>query len=157
MSAVTSLAAVQQFLANPRMAVLGVSRNPNSYSQSILNALLKQEYQALPVNPHTSDIEGTPCFHSVLDIKPAPAAAILLVPEDQLAEATRDCLRAGVHHLWFRHKETPGSETTRAAAAARVNDANVITGECPLMFLPSAGWIHRAHGVLAQLTGHYPR
>ncbi|MBL8212556.1 MAG: CoA-binding protein [Bryobacterales bacterium] len=157
MSAVTSLTAIQQFLANPRVAILGVSRNPNAYSQAVLSAFLKEEYQALPINPNATDIEGIPCFHSVLDIKPAPAAAVLLVPEDQLAEATRDCLRAGVHHLWFRHKETPGSETTRAAAAARVNDANVISGECPLMFLPSAGWVHRAHGFLAQLVGQYPK
>ncbi len=151
-----SLAAIEQFLANPRLAILGVSRNPNSYSQSVLHTLLKLEYQALPVNPQAAGMEGTTCFPSVLDIKPAPAAAILLVPDDQLAEATRDCLRAGVRHLWFRHQETPGSETARAAAAARVNDANVITGECPLMFLPAAGWIHRAHGLLAQLAGDYP-
>lgn len=156
MSAVTSLAAIHEFLANPRLAIIGVSRNPNSYSQAVWNAFLQQEFRALPVNPNADEIDGTPCFSSILDIKPSPAAAIILVDEEQVAEVTRDCLRAGVHHLWFRHKEAPGSETTRAAAAARVCDANVISGECPLMFLPGTGWIHSAHGLLAQLLGTYP-
>lgn len=50
-------------------AILGASNKPERYSNKALHALLKHGYQALPVNPGQSEIEGHCCYPSLDAIK----------------------------------------------------------------------------------------
>ena len=36
------------------------------------------------------------------------------------------------------------------------NGIEVVVGECPFMFLPQTGFVHRLHGFCKKLTGRYP-
>jgi len=152
----TSLDAIHSFLAVRSIAIAGVSRNPKDYSRIVHAELEQRGYEVSAVNPNIDAIGDAKCFAAVDQIDPPPQAAILLVPDSQVLETTRAAIRAGVLHLWFRHGETSSPAYRQAVAEARAIGLTVITGECPLMFLPNGAWIHRAHATLRQWTGSYP-
>ena len=58
--------AAGQFLANRRIAVAGVSRNPKGHGSNIVYLRLKQRgYEVLAVNPNVDEVEGDACFHDL--------------------------------------------------------------------------------------------
>jgi hypothetical protein len=50
-----------------------------------------------------------------------------------------------------------GAVNPKAVAFCRDNGIEVIPGECPFMFLPGGGAIHRFHGFFRRITGRFPR
>lgn len=147
---------IRSFLDARRIAILGVSRNARDYSRLVARDFLNNGYEVLPVHPSAEELEGVPAFHSVNEAFPAPEAALILVPEDQLINATHQCITAGIRKLWFRHSENSSSHYRMAVATAREAGATVVDGECPLMFLPNAAWFHRAHALVNRITRTYP-
>jgi predicted CoA-binding protein len=139
------------------MAIFGVSRQANDYSRLVFQEFRQRGYDIVPVNPSATEIDGIPCYASLEAVAPPVEAALLLVSAKSLVQATRDCLKNGVRHLFFRQGENSSPEHRMAVALAREAGASVIAGECPLMFLPDTGWIHRAHAAINKITGHYPR
>jgi len=152
----TSLGEIRAFLDCRRVAMFGVSRKANDYSRLVFQEFRQRGYDVAPVNPGATEIDGIPCYASLQAVAPPVEAALLLVPAERLVQATQDCLKNGVRHLFFRHGENSSPEYRTAVALAREAGASVIAGECPLMFLPATGWIHRAHAAINKMTGHYP-
>lgn len=144
---------VDEFLACRRVAVIGASRHPRSFSRSVVRALVRRGCDVVPVNPHGEEIEGRRCFHSVEQIDPPVEAAIVLTPRRVAAQVADSCLAAAVPRVWFALT----TDTAEAVERCRSGGIAVIAGRCPLMFLPGAGWIHRLHGFIDQLIGRYPR
>jgi hypothetical protein len=50
-----------------------------------------------------------------------------------------------------------GAVSPRAVSFCHEQGMEVIAGECPFMFLSTSGGIHRIHGFLRKITGHYPK
>lgn len=155
MPAVT-LDSIHQFLATHRIAIVGVSRNEKDYSRHVLEQFLSHGYDAVPLHPEMEEVSGIPCFRHIGDVHPKAEAALLLVPEHELIAATRQCIAAGIRHIWFRHSGDSNQYYRIAVAEAREKGANVVDGECPLMYLPNVAWFHRAHAFLSKVTGAYP-
>lgn len=156
MTAPVTMDSIRRFLNVQRLVIAGLSRNRQDYSRSVAKELILRGHEVIGLNPSANALDGLACFSAVEQIQPAPEAVILLVPENQILDTTRQCLAAGVRHLWFRRSAKSSEDYSRAIAEASAAGANVISGECPLMFLPDTAWIHRAHGFLRQVTGSYP-
>jgi len=152
------MASIQEFLAAKSIVIVGVSRNPQDYSRLVLSEFRKRGYRVYAVNPSvaTAESDGTQFFATIGDIPEKPAAAILLPPDSALAETTRQCLDLGIRQLWFRKKADASPAYAEAVSEARQRGARVISGECPLMFLPDGAWYHRLHAVIARVSGSYP-
>jgi len=59
---------IQAFLAAKRLAIAGVSRNPNDFSRLLFREFLGRGYDAVPVHPGGGEIEGRPCFARLQDV-----------------------------------------------------------------------------------------
>lgn len=152
----TSLETIHEFLAQKRIAMVGVSREPHSFSLMLFQELLRCSYDVVPVNPHTPNVLGHPCFAHVQDVIP-PVQAALLITSPQVTEAVvADCARAGIRLIWMHRGVGAGAVSPRAVAFCRDRGIQVIAGECPFMFLSSGG-IHRVHGFWHKITGRYPK
>ncbi|MBL8177637.1 MAG: CoA-binding protein [Bryobacterales bacterium] len=156
MTAPVTMESVRGFLNVHRIVIAGASRNPQDYSRSVARELEQRGYEVLYLNPGVDAIDGKVSYSSVHAITPVPEGVILLVPEGRVLETAKECLNAGVRHLWFRHGEKTSEGYRAGIDAARAAGANVVSGECPLMFLPDVAWIHRAHRYLRQVTGTLP-
>jgi uncharacterized protein len=147
---------IEDFLGQRRIALVGVSRQPNDYSRMVLKELRDRGYDVVPVNPSTASIGDLTCAGEVGRIDPAPDSAILLVPDSAVGMAARQCLNAGIKRLWFRRGPRSSPACAEAIEASRAAGAMVVAGECPIMFLQDTAWFHRLHGTLRRWTGTYP-
>jgi predicted CoA-binding protein len=136
----------KSFLDHRRLAVVGVSRDPKSFSRALFHELVAKGYDVVPVNPAAGSVEGVACVASVRDVHPPVEGAILLTPASATADAVRDCSFAGIRRVWLHQGIGPGAASDEALEACREHGLETVTGFCPFMFLPGSAWIHRAHG-----------
>src|SRR3954464_1720735 len=91
----TLRAAAEAFLAQPRIAVAGVSRDPKQPANLIYRRLRDAGHTVFPVNPHADETEGAPCFASVRDV-PGPVDGVVVVtPPDQAERVVEDSAAVG--------------------------------------------------------------
>ena len=149
-------ASIQAFLDARRIAVVGVSRDPASYSRRLFTALRGNGYEAIPVHPSAERIDGVPCIRSVKDIQPPPDRAILLLPEDQTARTVIACGEAGIRKIWLHRRIGMPLSDAQAVFHAERLGIELITGACLFMFLPRTGAIHRLHKTFLGWMGVLP-
>jgi uncharacterized protein len=151
-----SMAAIENFLAQKRIAFVGISRQPRSDSAVLLEELSRRGYDMIPVNPNTSEVLGRHCFARVQDIHPPIDAALLMTTPEVTDAVVADCLEAGIRQVWMYCGMGKGAVSTNAVEFCREHGIAVIPGECPFMFLPGIAGVHRFHGFLRKITGRYP-
>ena len=148
---------IDDFFAIKRMAMIGVSRDKNSYSRRLMADMQAKGYEVLAVNPNTESVDGQKCYKSVADISPLPEAAIMLLPPDKTEAAMAECAKAGVKKVWMHNHIMAGVQNTRAIYEAEKGGISLITGFCPFMFLPGTAFFHKMHGAVIKLFGQYPK
>jgi hypothetical protein len=151
-----SLETIQDFLAQKRIAMVGVSRNPRDFSVMLFKELVSRGYDVVPVNPRVPEVQGRRCFARVQDIQPAVDAVLLMTSPGVTEVVVGDCAAAGVKRVWMYRAGGTGAVSDKAIAFCRERGIAVVPGECPYMFLPHAG-LHRVHGFIRRISGSYPR
>ncbi|HXY25923.1 MAG TPA: CoA-binding protein [Candidatus Acidoferrum sp.] len=152
-----SLETIEDFLAQQRIALIGVSRKLGSFSVPVFQELCRRGYDVVPVNPNTSEFQGLRCFARVQDIQPPVQAALLMTSPDATDKVVRDCAEAGISRVWMHRAGGQGAVSPQAVEFCRQHGIRVVPGECPFMFLPHSAAFHRLHGFIRKLTGHYPK
>lgn len=142
----TTAERIDEFLAQNRIALVGVSREARGYSRTLFRELRTRGYDVVPVNPQATEIEGTVCVGTVRGLEPLPKAALLVLPEAALFTALEDCIQAGIPRVWVPFP--PRRSRPRLLERAVDNNVRLILGFCPLMFLSGTGLIHRFHGFI---------
>jgi len=153
----TSLDTIDDFLAQKRIAIVGMSRDPKSMSAILFKELSRRGYDVVPVNPNVQEVMGQKCFARVQDIVPPVDAALLLTSPQVTDSVVSDCAASGIRRVWMYRAGGQGAVSENAVAVCRERGISVIPGECPLMFLPRSGGIHSFHGFFRELTGRYPK
>jgi predicted CoA-binding protein len=157
MSAQTpSLEAIEDFLAQKRIAMVGVSRDPKSFSVALFDELCRRGYDVVPVNPNVPSVKGRRCFARVEDIQPPVMAALLMTSPQVTEKVVADCAKAGIRQIWMYRAGGKGAVSPKAVAFCQERGIEVIPGQCPFMFLPGAGGVHRFHGFVRKITGRFP-
>jgi uncharacterized protein len=150
--------AASDFLSKKRIAVTGVSRNPQGHGSNVVYQRLRQRgYDVVAVNPNAEEVEGDRAYHDLRSI-PGGVEAVVIGTRPETAEATmRECADLGIEHVWM-HRSIGGGSVSRAAAEyGRAHGITVIDGGCPLMFEPVADPAHKAMRFVFTLTGAVPR
>lgn len=147
-----------EFLANRRIAVTGVSRNPASHGSNVVYQRLRERgYEVFPVNPNADQVEGDRCYPNLKSI-PGGVSAVVIGTRPELAEsAMRECVELGIKHVWMHRSVDRGSVSATAADYGRRHDISVIPGGCPLMFEPVDDGAQKAMRFFFRLTGAVPR
>ena len=152
-----SLETIEDFLAQKRIAMAGVSRDPANFSVALFDELCRRGYDVVPVNPNVAEVKGRRCFARVQDIQPPVDAALLMTAPNETEAVVNDCAEAHIQRIWMYRAAGKGAVSERAVEFCRQRGLQVIPGECPYMFLPHAAGIHRFHGFVRKITGGYPR
>jgi predicted CoA-binding protein len=150
--------AAAEFLANKRIAVTGVSRNPEGHGSNVIYQRLRERgYEVFAVNPNADLVEGDKSYHDLRSI-PGGVGAVVIGTKPDTAETTmRECADLGIKHVWMHRSVGGGSVSTAAATYGRQQGINVIPGGCPLMFEPVSDGGHKAMRFVFTLTGAVPR
>lgn len=150
--------AAAAFLANRRIAVTGVSRNPGAHgSNAVYKRLRERGYDVFAVNPNAEVVEGDRCFHDLASI-PGGVDAVVIATRPDRAEATmRECADLGVKHVWMHRAFGSGSVCDEATVYGRSRGMTVIDGGCPLMFEPTADVAHKVMRTLLRPSRKVPK
>jgi hypothetical protein len=150
--------AASEFLANKRVAVTGVSREPKGHGSNVVYKRLRERgYEAFAVNPNADEAEGDSCYRDLRSI-PGGVDAVVIGTRPEIAEETmRECAELGIKHVWMHRGPGAGSVSEAAADYGRERGIAVIDGGCPCMFDPTADLGHKAMRVVFSLTGNVPR
>lgn len=143
---------VTDFLAQKRVAVLGVAHVGQNTATGILRRFVKAGYQAFGVNPQGGTADGAPLYAHVQDIPGGVDAAVVVTSPAHALEAVQDCERAQVHRVWM-HDNTllPGSASTEAVDYCNAHGIRVIDKGCPMMHLQPDGAHRCMHWVLRKV------
>lgn len=149
--------AVDDFLAQKRIAVVGVSRSSDQAANLVYRGLRDAGHEVFAVNPNADQVEGDPCY-PVLKSIPDGVDAVVIATTPEVAEAVvRDCAEQGISRVWMHRSFGKGSVSGAAADFCRQKDITVIAGGCPRMFLPRADIGHRCMRWVLNLTGGLPK
>ena len=153
----TSMSVVaNDFLGQRRIALVGVSRDPRDLSRALFRELRGRGYDVVPVHPVLESVDGVRCARRLQELQPPVDGALLMTPPAATDDVVRDCAETGVRRVWMHRGAGRGSVSPAAVAYCREHGIAVVDGACPFMFLPQAGFVHRAHGFFARLFGHHP-
>ena len=154
---IPSLETIQDFLAQKRIAMIGVSRNPKDFSAALFQELQKNGYVVVPVNPNASEVLGQRCFARIQDVQPPVDTVLLMTPANATDAVVSDCAEAGIRRVWMYRAGGKGAVSPTAVAFCEQRGIKVVPGQCPFMFLPGTGGIHKFHGWIRKITGSYPK
>ncbi len=150
-------AAAREFLAQRRIAVAGVSRDPKQTANFIYRRLREGGRDVFAVNPNADRVEGDPSYAHVGAI-PGGVDAVVIATRPEIAEQiVQDCLAAGIRRVWMHRSFGHGSVSAPAAAVGRRGGMLVIDGACPMMYLEPVDFFHRCARWILGVTGHLPR
>jgi predicted CoA-binding protein len=151
--------ATRDFLAQRRIAVAGVSREPGGKhgGNVVYQRLRDRGYQVFAVNPNADTVEGDPCYRSLGAIEGGVDAVVIATAPEAVESVLRDAHELGITRAWMHRSFGKGSVSDEAAAWGRSNGMTVIAGGCPLMYGPTSDFGHRAMCFVLGLMGGIPK
>lgn len=145
---------VDGFLAEKRIAVVGVRTTTEDAANSIYKKFKDHGYEVFAVNPNAAEYKGDPCYPSVKDIPGGVGAAMIVLKPEMSAEVVKDFPEAGVRHVWM-HRSIGNSVSEEAIQICRENGISVIPGGCPMMFV-SPDFGHKCMKWIGKYAGWFP-
>ena len=134
---------VQDFLAQKKIAVVGVSDKRETGCNLAYKKFKENGYQVYAVNPRLATFDGAPCYPDLKSIPEKPEAVFILTNPTVAEQIVQQCVALGVKHVWMHclMGTRPGltasmtSVSQDAVRLCRENGIAVIPGACPNQFL----------------------
>jgi predicted CoA-binding protein len=134
---------VKDFLAQKKIAVVGVSDKRETGCNSNYKKFKAAGYKVYAVNPRISTFDGDPCYPDLKSLPEKPDAVFILANPGVTDQIVRQCVELGVKHVWMHCMmgTKPGlaasmsSVSAEAVRLCRENGITVIPGSCPNQFL----------------------
>lgn len=144
---------VDDFLAQKRIAVSGLSRTKDSGAGAIYLKFRDKGYQVFPLHPEAEALHGDTCYPNLSSIPGGVDAVFLMNSPDISEQITHEALKLGIKRVWMHNNTFMGSSASEEAAAlCREANVNVIDVGCPMMFL-EPDIFHRCMGWVLKVTG----
>jgi len=150
---------VNEFLAQKRIAVAGVSRDNGHHpvGNLIYHRLRKTGHDVFAVNPHMQTFEGDRCYPDLRSIPGGIDGVVIITRPETTERIVRECSDAGVRRVWMHQSMGKGSSVSPDAVRyCREHDIRVIAGACPMMFGPGVDFGHICMRSILKLTGGLP-
>ena len=134
---------IQEFLAQKRIAVVGVSDQRETGCNLAYRKFRDAGYTVYAVNPRLTTFEGAPCYPNLHAIPERPDGVFILANPGVTDDIVQQCIDAGVPRVWMHCmmgvKPGAAANMTSASPAAvelcRQNGIAVIPGTCPNQYL----------------------
>lgn len=157
------LNSIFDFLAQRRIALIGLSQNPKHFSRALFRELIDRKYQICPVNPNSDNIDGFPCYKNISEVMRTDygqfpvGGALIMTSHEKYPELVEQCLQTGIKRIWLYGMGGNKNKYPELERICREQNVTLIADLCPFMFLPRTGFIHRLHGGILKLFGKYPQ
>ena len=150
---------INDFLAQKRIAVAGVSRNKSNHPAGNLIYLRLKEtgHDVFPVNPYMPTFEGSRCYPDLKSIPGGVDGVVIITRPETTARIVRECADAGVRRVWMHSSASKGTSVSKDAIEfCQRNAITVIAGACPMMYGPRVDFGHTCLRLMLKLSGGLP-
>jgi predicted CoA-binding protein len=151
---------VKDFLAQKKIAVVGVSDKRETGCNLAYRKFKEAGYAVSAVNPHLSIFKGDPCYPDLKSIPDKPEAVFILANPKITEQIVQQCIDLGIQRVWMHclmgTKPGLGSGMTSVSQEAvrmcNEHGITVIPGSCPNQYLkPDFG--HSLMRVMFRMLG----
>ncbi|HUE99997.1 MAG TPA: CoA-binding protein [Anaerolineales bacterium] len=133
----------RDFLAQKKIAVVGVSDKRDTGCNLAYKKFKENGYQVYPVNPRMSMYEDQTCYADLKAIPEKVDAVFVLASPKVTEQIVQQCVDLGIKHVWMHCMmgTKPGlaagmtSVSQPAVEMCKANGIAVIPGSCPNQFL----------------------
>ena len=134
---------VQDFLAQQKIAVVGVSDKRETGCNLGYRKFKAAVYTVYAVNPRLTTFEGMPCYPDLTSIPEKPDGVFILANPKVTEQIVQQCIDLGIKRVWMHCMmgTKPGlaanitSVSQAAVQRCHANGITVIPGSCPNQFL----------------------
>jgi len=146
-------ALIDEFISQPSLAIVGVSRKANKFGNSAFRELKTKGYQLYLVHPSGEVIEGQHSYPSLKALPEKVGGVLVSVPPAQAEIVVREAHEAGINRIWLQQ----GAESKAAIQYCQQNGMSVIYGQCILLYAQPMNFFHKPHRWVMQLLGQLPK
>jgi uncharacterized protein len=148
----TSKAAVQDFISQKSLAIVGVSRNSQKFGNMAYRELKTKGYKLYPIHPEAETLEGDRAYKDFASLPEKVGGVVIVVQPTQTEKVVREAAKAGIRRVWMQQ----GSESDAAVQFCKENGVAEVHGECIMMYGIGSG-LHGFHGAIWKLIGKAPK
>jgi uncharacterized protein len=147
----TTKAQIEDFLAQPHIALAGYSRNSRKFGGTMFKSLREKGYNIYPVNPAGGKTpEGENIYESLEKLPEYVKALIVVTRPDVSAKVIKEAMEQHFTHIWVQQMSE-----NKQVMELLTSFPQKVTGECVMMYAHPHG-IHKFHWWLAKLIGKLP-
>ncbi|MCF7826388.1 MAG: CoA-binding protein [Candidatus Marinimicrobia bacterium] len=143
---------IKSFLAEKKLALVGVSRTGKKFGNAVQKELGNKGYELFLIHPEAQEINGAACYASLSQLPEKVGGLVNVVPPEQTEKMVREAQAAGIRKIWMQQ----GSESLDAIQFCKENDMELVHGECIFMFAQPQGF-HKFHHWVWGLLGKLPK
>lgn len=144
---------IDLILAQKKIALAGVSRNPKKFGSQVFKKLLENGYEVLPVNPNAEQIDGISCYKNVADLPDDCKTLVIVTKPAQTDQVVQEAIGRGIQNIWIQQM----SETKTAVELAQKSQVNLVTRECIFMYSEPVKGPHAFHRFMRKLFRRMPK
>jgi hypothetical protein len=149
---VTTRAAVEDFVSQRTLAVVGVSSSGKKFGNAACRDLRAKGYRMIPVHPTAESIDGERCYASLSELPEPVGGVLIVVPPAETEKVVREAAEAGIRRIWMQQ----GAQSAAAIQFCEDQGLSVVHNECILMFAEPVRGGHRLHRFVWRVLGKLP-
>ena len=147
----SSKAMIDQFVSQPALALMGISRSGKKFGNFAYRALVSKGYRVYAIHPSAKAIGGVRCYSDFSVLPERVESALIVLPAKNAFVAVQQAAASGVRRVWLQQ----GSESPNVLRLCRDLGVDAISGECILMFARPTG-VHKVHRWIWGALGKLP-
>lgn len=149
---------INDFLAQRRIAVAGLSATRGLPGNLIYRKLKGAGYDVVAVMPGAHTFEGDPCYPDMQSIPQGVDGLVVATKPELTTELVRQAVAAGVPRVWMHESLIHGgtSVSPEAVALCKKHGVKLIAGACPMMYCQPVDFGHRCMCWMMKVTGGLP-
>jgi len=149
----TTKAAVEDFISQRTLAIVGVSRSGGKFGNMVLREMRSHGYKLYPIHPGADTLEGERVYKDFKSLPEKVGGVIVIVPPAQTEKVVREAAAAGIKRIWMQQ----GAESNAAVSFCQENGIAEVHGECINMFAHDTASFHKIHRGLWKILGKLPK
>ncbi len=148
----TNREAIEGFLAERSLAVVGVSRGGKRFGNYAFRMLRERGYRVFAVHPRAETLEGDRAYPSLDALPERVGGVVVVVPPSEAERVVRVAAAAGIGRIWLQQ----GAESPAVLRLCDQLGVVTVQGRCILMFTEPVRSFHRIHRWVWRFLGKLP-
>ena len=147
---------IRDFLAQKRIAIVGVTHDEKGWGRTLYNEFKKRGYDTYAVNP-AGNISGIQCYPNLSKLPMKVDGVLLAVPPHVTEQVVREVTALYIPRVWMHKGAGAGAVSQAAVKFCKEKNIATVYGVCPFMYLQPQGFGHKMHYTVTKWFGGLPK